>query len=640
MLKKISIGLAALGAAAAGTYALFIRPWQLHWGATKEEVHQPLPGDAWIPHPRMETTRAITIQARPAAVWSWLVQMGTGHAGWYSYAWLENLLPSSAVGAGITNAQQIIPAFQHLEVGDSIPLSPTTGLTVGAIDPPHVLALRVTMSFLTGMPLAPDEPKPDAFLDGSWVFVLEEIDEQTTRLIERVRADYQPHLWLAPLVYLLLEPAFFVMERKMLLGIKQRAEKERWSGTSPSAVPLRASPARTEYRTLSPIHVFTNARLSIRAAAKTVIFVLKLFPMLPSRPVNWVTKPPLIEKVRYPTHHGQVEGELYRPSAGGPHPGVVVCLGVVPFGVDHPQVPHLEEALARAGFAALIYWSPAMRDLRFDSEDIENIALVYQWLLEQPYVDPARSGLIGTCVGGSFALMAAASPLIRDRVAFVLAYAPYASMWSLVRDIVSATRSCGETRERWQVDQLTRKVFVRTLTSFLEPGEAERLRNAFTEQGGQLDSRDLSDDGLAVYPLLTALSVDEAETALHRLPPAIQQCLSDLSPMSYLKDLHAPLIVVLHDRGDQVIPVGESRSLCSALAGRTEVHFTEMLFQHLDPAKGRLPLFRLLGELGKFFFAMYLAIRQTVASERGHVRLTSPAEAGPLIAQTAGGRRE
>jgi hypothetical protein len=109
----------------------------------------------------------------------------------------------------------------------NIPLSPTTGLTVAAIDPPHVLALRVTMSFLTGMPLAPDEPKPDAYLDGSWAFVLEEIDEQTTRLIERVRADYRPHLRLAPFVYLLLEPAFFVMERKMLLGIKQRAEKGR-----------------------------------------------------------------------------------------------------------------------------------------------------------------------------------------------------------------------------------------------------------------------------------------------------------------------------------------------------------------------------------------------------------------------------
>lgn len=225
LFKQIGIGLSAIGAVTAGAYALFIRPWQLHWGATKEEVHQPLPGDAWIPHPKMESTRAITIQARQADVWSWLVQMGTGRAGWYSYAWLENLLPRGAIGAGITNAEQILPAFQHLKVGDSIPLSPTTGITVAALDAPHVLALRVSMSALTGMPLAPDEPKPDAYLDGSWVFVLEALDEQSTRLIERVRADYQPRLWLAPLVYLFAEPAFFVMERKMLLGIKQRAER-------------------------------------------------------------------------------------------------------------------------------------------------------------------------------------------------------------------------------------------------------------------------------------------------------------------------------------------------------------------------------------------------------------------------------
>jgi hypothetical protein len=95
---------------------------------------------------------------------------------------------------------------------------------------------------------------------------------------------------------------------------------------------------------------------------------------------------------------------------------------------------------------------------------------------------------------------------------------------------------------------------------------------------------------LAVYPLLTALSVDEAEAALHRLPLAIQEYLSGLSPMSYQKDLHTPLIVVLYNHDDQVIPVGESRSLCSALTGCTEVHFTGMLFQNLDSAKGQLPL--------------------------------------------------
>ncbi|HEV7126848.1 MAG TPA: hypothetical protein VGN32_05335, partial [Ktedonobacterales bacterium] len=244
--------------------------------------------------------------------------------------------------------------------------------------------------------------------------------------------------------------------------------------------------------------------------AKAAIFFLKVFPMLPSRPVDWVTKLPLIEKVRYPTRLGQAEGDLYRPSASGPHPGVVVCLGVVPFGVDHPQVAILGKALARSGFAALLYWSPAMRDFRLDPEDIENIALAYRWLNDQPYVDPSRSSLLGTCVGAAFALMAAANPLIRDRVAFVGAYAPYSSMWTFAQDIASATRPCGDGREPWRVDPLTRKVFVHSLTALLEPGEAEWLRNVFANESGHLDRRDLSADGQAVYPLFTALDEDEA----------------------------------------------------------------------------------------------------------------------------------
>jgi dienelactone hydrolase len=360
--------------------------------------------------------------------------------------------------------------------------------------------------------------------------------------------------------------------------------------------------------------VFTRATQPIRTVARAAIFFLKVFPMLPSRPVDWVTKPPVMEKVRYPTRCGQAEGDLYRPRACGPHPGIVVCLGVVPFGVDHPQVAVLGKALARAGFAALLYWSPAMRDFRLDPEDVENIALAYHWFIEQPYVDPVRSGLLGTCVGGAFALMAAASPLIRDRVGFIGAYAPYSSMWTFARDIASSTRSCGDGREPWRVDPLTRKVFVHSLTAVLEPGEAERLRSAFATESGHLDGRGLSTDGQAVYALFTAPDADEAETALHRLPPIMQERLAALSPLNYLKDIPAPLIVLLHDRGDQVVPVGESRRLRSALAGHAGVHYTEMLFGHLDPVKGKLPLFRLVWELGKFFLAVYPLFRQAVAA--------------------------
>ena len=358
-----------------------------------------------------------------------------------------------------------------------------------------------------------------------------------------------------------------------------------------------------------------GATRPIRAAARTAAFFLKVLPMLPSRPVDWVTRPPVVERVRYPTRHGQAEGELYRPAAGGPHPSVLLCLGVVPFGVDHPQVPRLGAALARTGFAALLYWSPAMRDLRLDPGDAEDIALAYRWLLERPDVDPAMSGLLGTCVGGSFALLAAASPHIRDRVAFVSAFAPYSSMWTLARDIASATRSGEGVGELWAVDSLTRTVFVRTLTALLEPREAELLRDACIQRGGQVDGRALSEDGRAVYQLLGAPDVDEADAALHRLPAALRERLAALSPMSHLQDLHAPLVVLGHDRDDLVVPVGESRRLRAALGGRIGVQYTEFsLFQHADPAKRRLPPWRLAWELGKFYRYVYPVFRRTVAT--------------------------
>jgi len=359
--------------------------------------------------------------------------------------------------------------------------------------------------------------------------------------------------------------------------------------------------------------LFNRATHSIRAVAKAATFFLKVFPILPSRPVDWVTDSPMIEKVKYPTRLGQTEGEIYRPPGVGRQPGIVVCLGVVPFGVDHPQVPVLGKALARAGFVAFLYWSPAMRDFRLDPDDVENIALAYRWFIEQPFVDPARTGLLGTCVGGSFALMAGASPLIRNDVTFISAYAPYSSMSTFVRDIASATVSSEDGREPWQVDQLTRKVFIHSMTSLLDPEEAELIRSALVTEIPNLGDRGLSAHGQAIYSLLTAREAEDAETALHRLPPIMQERLVFLSPMTHLHDIRAPLIILLHDRGDKVIPVGESRRLRSALAGHAGVHYTEMQFQHLDPVKGNLPLFRLLRELGKFFLAVYPLFRQAVA---------------------------
>ncbi len=340
---------------------------------------------------------------------------------------------------------------------------------------------------------------------------------------------------------------------------------------------------------------------SIRALSRAVVFVLKLFPMLPSRPVDWVTPRPVVESVRYPRRGGQAQGDLYRPATGGPFPGIVVCLGVVPFGIDHPQVPVLGRALARAGFAALLYWSPHMREFRLDPEDIGNLALAYRWLLERPDVDASRSGLLGTCVGGSFAIMAAADPAIRDRIAFIGTYAPFGSMATFAQDIASATRWVAGKRAPWQVDQITRRVFVYSLTADLEPGEAGRLRSAFTVSAEAQELPDLSEEGRRVQAVLAAKDESAAQAALQELPTEMQRRLDRLSPVNYLHDVHAPVVVILHDEGDQVIPISESRQIETAIAGRTGLQYTVMHFSHLDPAKGRLPLRRLLHEFISFF---------------------------------------
>jgi hypothetical protein len=360
----------------------------------------------------------------------------------------------------------------------------------------------------------------------------------------------------------------------------------------------------------------TRLTTSAGAAAKTAVLLLKVYPMLPSRPLDWVTPRPVVERFRYPTSRGPAEGDLYRPSGPGPHPAVVVCLGVVPFGVEHPQVPRLGEALARSGFAALLYWSPAMRDFRLDPADVADIASAYEHLLGRPDIAPARSGLIGTCVGGAFALMAAADPRIRDRIAFVCAYAPYASMWTLARDIASATRQRDGAREPWAVDPLTRKVYLHSVTALLEPDEAARLRATFADPHGRFVGPTLSEDGQAVLPLLTTLAADETEAALHRLPAALQERLNALSPLHYLADLHAPLIVLLHDRDDAVVPVGESRSLRDALGGRSGVRYTEFtVFRHMDPSKGKSPAIALGRELVRFGCAIYPLFRPAVAAQ-------------------------
>jgi hypothetical protein len=130
-----------VGAATAATVLGYLawRPRMLRWGATEEEAAEPLPGDDRTPHPRVQSTRAITIDAPPEQVWPWLVQMGIGRAGFYSHDWVERLFGARYV-EGKHSATRIHPELQDLKVGDIVPYGAGNFVPVAEIEPNKHLA--------------------------------------------------------------------------------------------------------------------------------------------------------------------------------------------------------------------------------------------------------------------------------------------------------------------------------------------------------------------------------------------------------------------------------------------------------------------------------------------------------------------
>ncbi|GAB83484.1 SRPBCC family protein [Gordonia rubripertincta] len=185
-------------AACSGTYYAWVRPWVMTWGATEEEVAAALPGDELLPDADGVATRAITIHAPPEAIYPWLAQMGPSpRGGAYTYDWIENLL-----GLDMHSTDRVLEEFQHPVVGDTIGVGPEAS-RIEIAESDHAFVTRTT--------------------DGDWVWSFTLVpDGASTRLISRNRfrlTGLGKKLAMIP-----MEPGSLIMERKMLHGIKERAE--------------------------------------------------------------------------------------------------------------------------------------------------------------------------------------------------------------------------------------------------------------------------------------------------------------------------------------------------------------------------------------------------------------------------------
>ncbi|MBI4672565.1 MAG: hypothetical protein HY741_12980 [Chloroflexi bacterium] len=212
-----------LAGALALLYIWKVRPWMRVWGTQGDEATRPLPGDEAVPEAMASYTRAITINAPPETVFPWLVQMGLNRGGFYSYDALDN--------EGKPSATSIVPELQALKVGDRIMLDRKTAMTVTHLNPPRAM--------VWAMPDTPVELGLTASM--SMAFVLQPRDTDRSRLLARIRGRLRG-LLSQPYFYLLFEWVDFVMHRKQLLGIKERAEAQHRSSEVSNE---RASRAQT-----------------------------------------------------------------------------------------------------------------------------------------------------------------------------------------------------------------------------------------------------------------------------------------------------------------------------------------------------------------------------------------------------------
>jgi hypothetical protein len=168
-----TVGAAIATGASLAVYLLYVRPRHIRWGATDEEVEHPMPGDEVVERPNFVATRAVTIEATSEEVWPWLVQIGSGRAGFYSYDWIDN--------AGRPSAREIISEYQHIEVGDLVPMLP--GAEVGM----WVKGFEANSWMLWW----------DRKGEATWAWGLYPQGEGRTRLISRLRVRYA---WTSPMI--------------------------------------------------------------------------------------------------------------------------------------------------------------------------------------------------------------------------------------------------------------------------------------------------------------------------------------------------------------------------------------------------------------------------------------------------------
>jgi hypothetical protein len=291
-----------------------------------------------------------------------------------------------------------------------------------------------------------------------------------------------------------------------------------------------------------------------RVAVQALLLLPAIFPSPPVDPLSLFTPPPAQAENDFAYAGGTINARIFHPSGGGRHGGVMLLLGVGELPREDLGV-RFAEALARLGLVTMLPESTGLLAEHVNQAEVDGLSSCYQLLLAQPDVDASRTGVIGLSAAGGLGIVAAAEPVLRDRLRLVTSLGGYYDARSLLLDVASRSMEVDGQVVPWSPEDRTVSV----------------VRQALLDAGSDPD------------PLFAGLSREEAQALIAALPEPVQQHLADISPSAHLSDLRAHLYL-LHDRDDTFIPFTESRALAQAAPPGVVQRYTEFaIFAHVIP---------------------------------------------------------
>ena len=322
-----------------------------------------------------------------------------------------------------------------------------------------------------------------------------------------------------------------------------------------------------------------------RTFSKSALFIPSLIPGSPIEPIKLFTKSPTRSDVTFSDGETTWFGDLYVPPSNGPHPGIVVALGVNPLGRQDERIVRLGEGLARMGVAALIPASDNLANKRLTAGEVDFMVAAYQFLEGRPEVDPERVGFLGVCVGSSLSLLAAQDERIGDRVNFVSWFGGYYSLEELIVSVATHTYELRGSRVPWNPDSLTDEVAKIQAIEFVEEESDRRLLHRSLVDRAPLslaERASLSPTGALVEELFQSATPDRAYEIIASLPPEARDLMRVLSPATNLDRVTAR-VFIMDDTSDTLIPYIHSRQMSEELDDALLARHTKFsVFSHAD----------------------------------------------------------